>query len=424
MAKNDYRDTLDYLFSLQRVGIKLGLDNIRALLAAVGEPQTRWPAIHIAGTNGKGSSAAMLESILLGAGYTVGLYTSPHLIDFSERIRVNRQAISTDVVVEFTRRLRPLIDKIEPSFFEVTTALAFWHFAQHPVEVAVVETGMGGRLDSTNVLAPLVSLITPVDYDHQQYLGNTLKEIAAEKGGIIKTGVPCLTNNRHPEVLAVLAEICRSRNAPFCNVFEGGAWEILHADLLGTCFNLALGGRNWQNLALNLPGDYQMENVLLVMAALEPLKDYLSIPDQAVVTGLNSVLWKGRLHLVSTAPPVMIDVSHNPAGFERTLRFIGQFFPKSRINAITFLQEDKDFRKIGDLLIAGVQEIFIMDLPLGKPLNPQIYRDYLQEKGGSAQIVDSFETMRERIFRSPSPEQLWLIIGSHYLAGEAYQTLP
>ena len=423
MAKNDYRDTLDYLFSLQRVGIKLGLDNIRTLLAAVGNPQARWPAIHIAGTNGKGSTAAMLESILLHAGYTVGLYTSPHLIDFSERIRIDRQPISTEVVVEFTRRLRPLIEKIEPSFFEVTTALAFWHFAQRPVEIAVVETGMGGRLDSTNVLAPLISLITPVDYDHQQYLGNTLKEIAAEKGGIIKPGVPCLTNNRHPEVLAVLAEMCRSRNAPFGNVFEEGSWEILHADLLGTRFNLALGGRNWQNLALNLPGDYQMENVLLAIAALEPLKKHLHIPDQAAATGLNSVLWKGRLHLVSTDPPVMIDVSHNPAGFTRTLGFIGQFFPKNRINAITFLQEDKDFRKIGDLLISGVQEIFIMDLRLGKPLNPQIYRDYLQGKGGSAQIVDSLKTMRERIFRSSSPQPLWLVIGSHYLAGEAYQKL-
>lgn len=423
MAKNDYRDTLDYLFSLQRVGIKLGLDNIRTLLNAVGDPQTRWPAIHIAGTNGKGSTAAMLESILLNAGYTVGLYTSPHLIDFSERIRINRQPISRQVVVEFIRQLRPLIEKIEPSFFEVTTALAFWHFARHPVEIAVIETGMGGRLDSTNVIIPLVSLITPVDYDHQQYLGNTLKEIAAEKGGIIKAEVPCLTNNRHPEVLAVLAEISRSRNAPFSNVFEEGSWEILHADLRGTRFNVTLGGHNWQNLALNLPGDYQMENVLLAMAALERLKKHFVIPDHAVVRGLNSVVWKGRLHLVSTDPPVMIDVSHNPAGFERTLQFIGQFFPKNRINVITFLQADKDFRKIGDLLVSGVQEIFIMDLPLGKPLNPQIYRDYLQEKGGSAQIVDSFESMREQIFRSSSARPLWLVIGSHYLAGEAYQTL-
>jgi dihydrofolate synthase/folylpolyglutamate synthase len=359
---DEYQKTVEYLFRLHRVGVKLGLDNIRALLDAVDNPQDRWPAIHIAGTNGKGSTAAMLESILISAGYSVGLYTSPHLIDFTERMRINRRVISKEEVVVFTERLIPLIEEIQPSFFEVTTTLAFWYFAKQNVDIAVIETGMGGRLDSTNVVHPLASVITPVDFDHQDYLGHTLETIAAEKGGIIKKGIPCITNNRHPAVLKILSQICAEKETPLINVYDDVVYQNLSSDLNGNRFSLSLNGQNWENLYTNLPGEYQLENVLLTIGTIQQLKHTITVPHQAVIEGLTSIHWKGRLHRISLEPNIIIDVSHNPAGIERTLAFIHRFFDKEKINVITFLQEDKDFSKIGDLLVNGSQRIFVVDL--------------------------------------------------------------
>jgi dihydrofolate synthase/folylpolyglutamate synthase len=420
---NEYQKITEYLFRLHRVGIKLGLDNIRTLLEAVNSPQERWPAIHLAGTNGKGSTAAMLESILIEAGYKVGLYTSPHLIDFTERIRINRQVIPKEDVVAFTERLIPWIEKIQPSFFEVTTALAFWYFAQQKVDIAVVETGMGGRLDSTNVVHSLVTVITPVNFDHQNYLGNTIEEIAAEKGGIIKKGIPCITNNRHPAVLKVLSQICAEKKARLVHVFDDSSYRVLSSDLNGTRFSLSLNSQTWENLYTNMPGEYQLENVMLALRTIQQLKHTIMVPPKAVIEGLASVKLKGRLHLVSSNPNIIIDVSHNPAGVEKTLTFIRRFFDKDKINMITFLQEDKDFQKIGDLLINNGHKIFVVDLKAGKWLDPYKFLNLLLEKGGDAQILNSFAEAKNKIFQSNIPDELWLIIGSHYLAGAAYQQL-
>ena len=221
-----YQETLNFLFGLQRVGIKLGLENIRTLLNAIDNPQLNYPTIHLAGTNGKGSTAAMLTAILRESGYRVAQYTSPHLIDFSERIQVNGQPIPESEVVQFTRQIRPLVEKIQSSFFEVTTALAFWYFAKQQPDIAIIETGLGGRLDATNTLQPLLTLITPIDFDHQIFLGNTIRQIAAEKAGIIKSGVPCLTNNCVPEVLDVLKTTCTERGASFTNVLLNSKYHI------------------------------------------------------------------------------------------------------------------------------------------------------------------------------------------------------
>jgi dihydrofolate synthase/folylpolyglutamate synthase len=418
---NKYKRTTDYLFKLHRIGIKLGLDNIRTLLNTVGNPQDKWPAIHLAGTNGKGSTAAMLESILINAGYKVGLYTSPHLINFTERIRINRQVIPRQDVVYFTQKLIPLVEKIQPSFFEVTTALAFWYFARENVDIAIIETGMGGRLDSTNVVHPLITVITPVDYDHQYYLGNTIEQIAAEKGGIIKEGIPCITNNRNPAVLATLSQICAERGVEFINVFDNGSFLGINSELQGTRFSLSINGRFYEDLEVNLPGEYQLENILLAMGTIDRLRHTIDIPENAIIEGLKSVYWPGRLHWISSEPNIIIDVSHNPAGFYKTLSFIGQFFSKNKINVTTFLQEDKDFQKIGDLLINSSQKIFVVDLKSGKPLNPQTLLEYILNKEGNAKILSSFEQAKEIIYRSIDRDELWLIIGSHYLAGEAYQ---
>lgn len=416
-----YRETLTYLFRLHRVGIKLGLDNIRALLDFVGNPQEHFPAIHIAGTNGKGSTAAIIESILLSAGYKTALYTSPHLVDFRERIRVNRQEISVAEVVEFTRRVRPLVEKIQPSFFEVTTAMAFEHFARQAVDVAVIETGMGGRLDSTNVVHPLITLITPIDFDHQNYLGGSLGEIAFEKAGIIKPGVPCLTNNRNPEVLAVLREQCEAKNSPFIDVAEESACQLKHTGGNGSRFEFRNAMWEFDDLYLNLAGEYQLENARLALCALARLPDRLSVDAPSVRKGLASVEWRGRLHRVSTKPDIFVDVSHNPGGVARTLAFLHRFYPPEQINVITFLQEDKDYREIARLLGKGCHQCWVVDLPLGKPLPAETYTGALRQHGSPAAILKSIEEAERMIQQRRDDGTVWVIIGSHYLAGEFYK---
>ena len=204
-----YQETLQYLFNLQLAGIKLGLDNVSALLKYMDNPQKKWPAVHVAGTNGKGSTAAFLFSILQQAGLRVGLYTSPHLVDFSERIRVNNQRITWEEIVDYTQRIKPQIDKNNNTFFEATSAIAFQFFADQRVDIAVIETGLGGRLDATNLVDPLITVITPIGYDHQQYLGDTIQQIAEEKAGIIKQGVSCVTNNNSPMTLEVFQKVCK-----------------------------------------------------------------------------------------------------------------------------------------------------------------------------------------------------------------------
>ncbi len=418
---DSYNQTIQFLFSLQRMGIKLGLDNTLSLLDAVDNPHHKWPSIHIAGTNGKGSTAAVLESILLKAGYRVGLYTSPHLVDFTERIRVNRKVIGKADVVKFTNQLLSQINAIQPSFFEVTTAMAFWYFAQQKVDIAVVETGMGGRLDSTNVLTPLITMITHIDFDHQKYLGDTIEQIAAEKGGIIKSGIPCLTSNQNPTALTVLKEICQKKSSYLFKVFDNLTYEIYSSSIKGTEFHLNVDGRWRKNLFVNLPGDYQMENVLLAVGTIYHLKNKLSIDNSAIVEGLKSVSWKARLQLISKQPQVILDVSHNPQGFEKTFSVLRKFYPTEKISAITFLQEDKDFKKISAILASNTDTILIVDLQEGKPLNPETYLKTVKERGGNGKIVASFQEVRNIIHKSKQKDRLWIIIGSHYLAGEAYK---
>lgn len=416
-----YQQTIDYLFKLQRVGIKLGLDNILSLLEEVGNPQKAWPAIHIAGTNGKGSTAAILESILLNAGYKVGLYTSPHLIDFTERMRVNREPMTREDVIRFTEMVRPLVERIEPSFFEVTTAMAFWHFTNQEIDLAVVETGMGGRLDSTRAVQPLISVITPIDFDHQFYLGDTIEKIAAEKAGIIQEGVPCITNNHNPAVLRVLSETCQKKGSSFIKCFDNSSYQLLASDFSGSSFNLDIAGNLFENLSLNLPGEHQIENAVLAAGTIVNLQDKISVADAAFREGLQSVQWKGRIDLISRNPDIIIDVSHNPCGVEKTLAFVRDYFPRENITAITMLQDDKEYREICRLFGKHVNTVWIADLPLGKPLKPETLQKEFRRYPVAVDIIHSIEDVITEIDHSKNENHLWLFIGSHYLAGEVYK---
>ena len=298
-------DALAYLFSLEQFGIKFGLDSIRALLARLGNPDHAFRSIHIAGTNGKGSVTSMVDAVLRRAGHSSARYTSPHLVDLSERFVINGEPVTPAELERAASEVRDAIEtaiadgilSAKPTFFEATTAMAFDMFRRAGVEFAVIEVGLGGRLDSTNVIEPVVTAITSIDFDHQQYLGNTLAEIAGEKAGIIKPGVPVVVGDLVPEAFAVVERISRERGA-----------ELIRA---------GDSGRDYGPITLGLRGAHQTGNAKVAMRVLETLgRAGVDIPDRAIVDGLTTVTWPGRLEhrTLSNGREIVLDAAHNPAG--------------------------------------------------------------------------------------------------------------
>jgi dihydrofolate synthase/folylpolyglutamate synthase len=283
----DYSTAIDWLFGTQDRGVKLGLDNVRRLLAAMGDPQNKLRFIHVAGTNGKGSVCAMIDSICRAAGVRTGLFTSPHLVRFNERIQINGRSIENEDIVEGIHRVRSLIDEERhPTFFEITTALALDYFQRHEVDLVVLETGLGGRLDATNLVRPLVSVLTSIDMDHQKWLGNTLGEIAAEKGGIIKLGVPVVSGPQFSEVRTVLDQIAAERSAP-----------ISYAEL------------PIEGLFVGLAGSHQRVNAAIAVNAVRSAG--IQADPQSIKEGLANVYWPGRFQRVNDR--TVLDGAHNPA---------------------------------------------------------------------------------------------------------------
>jgi len=332
-----YPDAIAFLYSLGRFGIKLGLRNIEQLLAALGGPQRAYPAAHVAGSNGKGSTAAFLAAILGAAGHRVGLYTSPHLLDFTERIRVDGRAATQAEILDLTLEVKAAADRtfgppsaagaggrgpgageakaVYPTFFEFTTAMAFLHFARREVDVAAVEVGLGGRFDATNVLDPLVGVVTNISLEHTDYLGRTVAAIAAEKAGIVKPGGTVVTAAEDPEALAVIEATCRERGAALHRVQAEVATTQATNGLEGQRFAAATRARDYGELRIPLLGRHQVLNAATALLAAERLEARgLAVGPGAVRRGLAAARWPGRLQIVGRDPLTILDGAHNPAG--------------------------------------------------------------------------------------------------------------
>ena len=360
-----YAETLDYLYHqlpmFQRVGeagYKPGLDRTLALAAATGNPERQLRCVHVAGTNGKGSSANLLAAVLQAAGYKVGLYTSPHLKEFTERIKVNGQDLPPDYLVAWVARWRPLFVELQPSFFEMCVALAFVYFAEEQVDVAVVEVGLGGRLDSTNIITPLVSLITNISLDHQNLLGDTLQLIAGEKAGIIKPGVPAIISQTQPEVQAIFQQKAAHEQAPLLFADQHYLAELAAVpgpeDETQQLTITQPNGQLLEQVALGLVGDYQRLNLPGVLAVLDELRRQgFTVGEAAVREGLRNVGrltgFRGRWTILGRRPLVVCDTGHNEAG----IRFIvGQLARLShrRLHFVLGVVNDKDVSKMLALL--------------------------------------------------------------------------
>ncbi len=410
-----YRETTDFLFSrfaeFQRVGgaaYKPGLGNALRLDEHFGRPHRKFHTIHVAGTNGKGSVSHLLAAILHSAGYKTGLYTSPHLLDFRERIRVDGEMIPEQEVIDYVRDNLDFIDDLRPSFFEITTAMAFDWFARSGVEAAVVEAGLGGRLDSTNIVTPLVSVITNIGYDHTRFLGDTLERIAVEKGGIIKPGVPVVIGETQPETELIFREIAAENRAP-----------IVFADQRFAHVSSA-------DYPLDLPGRYQEKNLKTVLAAVEIFREQgmLRLPESAVREGLAHAAQRtglrGRWQILQQKPLIVADTGHNEAGLREVTAQIAAT-PHDKLYVVFGVVDDKDLAKIWPLLPREAYYLFTQ-AQIERALPAEKLYAQAMAHGFAGELVPTIPEAVERALALASEGDMIFIGGSTFTVAEALGT--
>ena len=426
-----YKETLDYLYArlpmFTRIGaaaLKADLTNTIRLCALIDNPQNKFKSIHIAGTNGKGSTSHMLAAILQTAGYKTGLYTSPHLKDFRERIRVNGRMMPEDSVVDFVNSQYSNIEEIDPSFFEVTVAMAFQYFAQQEVDIAVVEVGLGGRLDSTNIITPLVSVITNIGFDHVNILGDTLTKIASEKAGIIKPGIPAIVGEKHPETTPIFLAKAEETRSEI--VFACDEWNVTKTDLQDSVEYLKLQvmrtpTQHTTELELDLTGSYQLKNLATVLSSvIELKKSGFLISDDDVKSALKQVKeltgLQGRWQILKQKPLVICDTGHNEDGIREVLKNINAQ-PYNKLHMIIGMVSDKDISKILELLPKKATYYFCSpDIPRAKPAKELKEEASFFDLTGSS--YESVSLALEAAEQNASEDDLIFVGGSTFVVAE------
>lgn len=354
-----YKEALDFIHGLNRFGMKLGLNNITKLLEILGNPHKGMNIIHVAGTNGKGSTCAMINFILQEEGYKVGLFTSPYLEVFNERMRVNGKNISNDDLARLTEKVRSATiymrenDLGYPTEFEVVTAIGLLYFKEQNVDFIILEVGMGGRLDATNVVLPNVSVITPISLDHQQYLGDNIESIAREKCGIIKDSVPVISAPQDARAMRIIEETARNRNCKLKKVCRNTqnrssdtiSYKVVSDDEKGAFFDLKTSDGNYENLRVNLPGIHQVENAATAVGAIEALRlSGINIKKESICKGLQFTKWAGRVELLQKNPLVLIDAAHNIAGIKALKKTVEKYFSDYKKILVLGILGDKDYK--------------------------------------------------------------------------------
>lgn len=430
MAKKkftNYKDCIEYLYSLERVGIKYSLKNITTLLEKADNPHLKYKTLHVAGTNGKGSVSSMLNSILMEAGFKTGLYTSPHIKDFRERIRVDGKMISTDYVLDFTNRMHATVEKIKPSFFEVTTAMAFEYFAEKKVKYAVIETGLGGRLDSTNLVKPEITIITSIGIDHTEFLGDTIEKIAGEKAGIIKKGITCVTGKLGKEAYAVIEKKCEEKKAPLINSWKKVSLSMKSKNESGFKFNAAYKSLKLKDVQFPIIGNYQGVNIKTSLAALcefaEQEKFELKVND--IKEGLKNLQKNsglhGRFELVHKNPKIIVDTSHNKEALSN-LKTSLNYLKYENLYIIVGMMKDKDIES-GLNVIRELKGNLIVTKPSYKrAAEPEELMKHTGEKGKASSTPDLKEAI-EFTAGIAGKNDLILITGSFFMVSEALEII-
>jgi len=409
-----YQDALAILLGLERFGVQPGLERIEALLDALDHPESRLSILHVGGTNGKGSTSAMLASMLEAAGLRVGSYTSPHLLAFPERIRVDGRPVAETTVARWVERLQPLLEKVHPTFFEATTALALAAFAEAPVEVAVLEVGMGGRWDATTVGRPFVSILTPISYDHQAYLGATLSEIATEKAAIIRTG-PAVVAAQEPEVMRIIEARVRSTGLPLLRVGRELHVDVRENTLEGQIVDLAGPGWRYERCALPLLGLFQPGNALLAVAALHA--SGLSVSEAAVRLGLARVSWPGRFQLIQRRPALLLDGAHNPTGAQALASSLRHYFPRESVTLVVGISRDKDLGGILKVLAPLARRMILTAARNPRAATPGELQAHFPAFDGEVALASTPTDALETAFKRP--DEVTVVTGSLFLVADA-----
>lgn len=412
-----YQESIDYLYGLQKYGIKFGLNSTERLLERVGNPHHRLRFVHIAGTNGKGSTAAILSGILRSHGLKTGLYTSPHLVRFTERFKINDEEVSAERILDVFEKIHPTLNLNEPpTFFEMVTAMAYLYFAEEQVDLVIAETGMGGRLDATNVINPEVCVITNIAFDHQEFLGATLSTIAREKAGIIKKGTPLVTGALQPVVQGILKTTCMNKAAPL-HRFKSDFKVRRNPD---GSFRYQGMYKQWSGLSINLRGQHQVGNAALALAALEILekKGYVHVDQSVLEHALKEIKWPARLEVLDLNPMIVLDGAHNPQGAETLREALRDTFTYKKLHLVLGIMADKDIRGILRRLLPMAETAIFTKPRYQRAANPdeirKMARPYIQKHYVIPDPASAIQEAR----RLAGPDDLICITGSLYFAGE------
>src|SRR5271169_3618420 len=431
-----YDQAVKYLLTLGRElaspqqarAAKFDLENIRAVCQRMGNPERAFRSVHIAGTNGKGSTAAMLESILRAAGLRTGLYTSPHLLRINERIRLDGADISEAEFAEAFDRVHAVIEELlatgalaaHPTFFECVTAMAFDFFARKKVDLGVIEVGMGGRLDSTNVIAPEAAVITQIDFDHENFLGHSIEEIAGEKAGIIKPGARVVSAAEHLIARVVIRRRCAEQSAFLVEIENAFFLEDVAARdgaFSFTAISYDTGVRI--PIALRLAGRFQVRNALTALAATRMLAERgAPIDDEAIARGFAAATWPGRLEKISDRPEIYVDGTHNPAGAREIAVFWEQFLPGRNIVLIYGAMRDKAVDEIAGLLFPRAQAVILTSPAQPRAISAPLLAEMTGHHAGKVEVIPDPEKAFERALELAFPEDVIFVTGSLYLVGD------
>ncbi|MEA1924655.1 MAG: folylpolyglutamate synthase/dihydrofolate synthase family protein [Candidatus Altiarchaeota archaeon] len=425
----DYQQAIYYLERLQGAGINLRLENITHLLSELGNPQESLKCIHVAGTNGKGSVCAMISSILKNDGLRTGLYTSPHLECFRERIQVNNEMIPEGELTSHVAEMKPVIEDMrkkplgEPSYFEAVTALAFLHFSRMRVDYAVIETGLGGRLDATNVINPLVSVVTNVSMDHAKYLGDSIEELALEKAAIIKENGILVTAADDVRALEILLGECRKKNAKPVLVADTSIMKI-HSDTQGSEFDYRGVYDIYRGLFVPLPGEHQLINAATAISSIELLRDYgVRVCGDAINEGLSHVKWPGRLEIMGRNPFIVLDGAHNPSGFKQLKRSLAELFNYRRLYLIVAVSSGKDYLQMISEIASSVDLAVVTGLRDKGHVDPGLLAgEFIGCGRDVVKAVDMFNALDYALSRA-NEEDLVCVTGSLYGVAEAMRYL-
>ncbi len=426
MKTISYKKCLDSMFALGRFGIKLGLDTVDGILKNLDYPQKKFRSIHIAGTNGKGSTASYIASILQNSGCNVALYTSPHLIKFNERFVINGKQVSdNDIVDAYLAVKNADTGERQATFFELATSMAFYLFAGQKVKWAVIETGMGGRLDATNIILPELSIISNLSIEHADYLGDSLEAIAGEKAGIIKHQKPVITGVSQPSALKIIKDRAEKMSAPL--YIKDHDFFTENAGDRPLRFNYRGILHNWKGLETSLKGPHQTENAALALAACDLLSDKIladsgksMITETSVRTGLATTKWPGRLEYIMKSPDVIIDGAHNLHAAENLGMYLDENFNQKHLTMVIGILNDKPYKEMLTNLLPCADKIIFTRAKIDRSLDPAVLRDFAQTfSSAHIQIIEDVAGAVEHAVKSASSDDAVCIAGSLYVAGEA-----